>query len=329
MFQPGYVLIVLASAVLGLQLYSKTFVQPPMGALFESYLNSCAYSKSNPFYSIICVLEPLFKDLVGNEIAKSFMTACGTVGAVMSTYLFLKGGEPGASPALSPLITIAHTLAGQFFGAGIVGPILLPLIMVLSKTYAPRNAPSPSPPTYAYTVTLLFMQFTVFSLAMALSGVPPTSASWPYVNYAFQAFPLLFLPLALFPTHTKAKGNSTTPPPTPIPTLSISTFTVMKYLYGPLWWVTLAQGLNAYFRLGETFSPACRFIALDYIGFVWTFVAMYAVDAVAGEAQVAMSVQRLLISFVATGPASTMAAYFEAKQRLVVERAESERARKG
>lgn len=207
------------------------------------------------------------------------------------------------------------------FGAGIVGPIFLPAISALSNTLAPANARPPSPPTYAYTATLLCMQFSVFLLSMALSGLPPTHENWPYVNYAFQAFPLLFLPLAFFPSTPVHKA-------TPTPTTTISAFTVFKYLYAPLWWVTIAQALNAYFRAGVEFTPACYFMALDFAGFVLTFIGLYAVDAVAGEAQKAMGVGRMLGGLVVVGPASTMATYFERRQRAVVERAEKERLRK-
>jgi hypothetical protein len=239
----------------------------------------------------------------------------------MCTHLFLKGGEGDSSLLFSPLITIAHTLAGQVFGAGIVGPVLLPALLAISKSLTPIRAPSHSPPTYSYTFTLLTMQFTVFLLSMTLSSVPPTNANWLYINYIFQAFPLLFIPLFFFPSGPAQKS-------TPIPTLSISAFTFFKYLYGPLWWVTLAQGLNAYYRQGQNFTLPCYFMALDFSGFLLTFVGMYAIDAVAGDADAAMSVLRLLVGLVVAGPASTMAAYFGEKQRLMVERAEVERIKK-
>jgi hypothetical protein len=69
-------------------------------------------------------------------------------------------------------------------------------------------------------------------------------------------------------------------------------------------------------------------MALDFAGFVLTFLGMYAVDAVAGEAQAAMGVPRLVVGLLVAGPASTMAAYFGMKQRLVVERAETERTKR-
>jgi len=153
---------------------------------------------------------------------------------------------------------------------------------------------------------------------MALTSVPPTTANWVYVNYVFQAFPLLFLPL------TFLSRASHIAKPAPPPTLTISAFTFFKYLYAPLWWVSLAQGLNAYFRAGQEFTPACYFMALDFSGFVLSFLGVYAIEAVAGEAQAAMGVQRLVVGLLAQGPASTMATYFEAKQRLAVQRAETE-----
>ncbi|KAF8175871.1 hypothetical protein K438DRAFT_1979385 [Mycena galopus ATCC 62051] len=236
----------------------------------------------------------------------------------MSTYLFIKGGEPGGSVFFSPFITIAHTLAGQAFGPGIVGPILLPALFALSKTLSPNNASLPSPPSYSYTATLLCIQFVVFLLSMALTSIPPTTPSWVYVHYAFQGFPLLFLPLAFIP-RTPAQKHSATP----TPTLAISAFVVFKYLFGPLWWVTVAQGLNAYFRQGQTFNLACYLTVLDFTGYILAFLGIYAVEAVAGEARAAMSVSRLLIGLAAAGPASTMAAYFEAKQRLGVQGAKT------
>jgi hypothetical protein len=57
-------------------------VEPPMGPLFDGYRKSCTYPETNPFYNFICVIEPLFKDLVTNDIGKSFLTAFGTSGAV-------------------------------------------------------------------------------------------------------------------------------------------------------------------------------------------------------------------------------------------------------
>ncbi|KAF8175872.1 hypothetical protein K438DRAFT_2044443 [Mycena galopus ATCC 62051] len=314
----SFVPVVIVSAGIGFMLYRMAFVEPPMGPLIEEYLKSCTYSETNPFHGFICVTEPFFLDLVGNDVGKSLLTVFGTSGAVMSTYLFIKGGEPGGSFVFSPLITIAHTLAGQAFGAGIVGPILLPALFALSKTFSPNTARSPSPPSYSYTVTLLSMQFIVFLLSMALSSVPPTIPSWVYVNYAFQGFPLLFLPLAFIPRTPAQKQLET-----PTPTLTISAFVVLKYIYGPLWWISVAQGLNAYFRQGQTFSLPCYFMVLDFAGYIVAFLGIYAVDAVAGEARAAMSVPRLLIGLVAAGPASTMAAYFEAKQRLVVQGAKT------
>ncbi|KAJ7023611.1 hypothetical protein C8F04DRAFT_1233133 [Mycena alexandri] len=321
MFKLGYVPIVLLSVGIGLKLYSLAFVEPPMGPLIEEYRKSCTYSKTNPFYDLICVIEPFFKDLVTNEIGKSFLTAFGTAGAVLSTSLYIQGGEGGGSPLFSPLVLIANSLAGQAFGAGIVGPIVLPTLLAISKALAPPNNPAPSPPTYSYTVTLLGMQFTVFLISMALSGIGATHPNWPYVNYAFQAFPLLFLPLSLYPRSTIHKN-------TPTPTLTVSAFTVFKYLYAPLWWVTVAGGLNAYLRRGETFSLPCYFMALDFGGYVLTFLAIYALDFVAGEAQAVMTVPRLLAGLFGAGPASTMATYFERKQRLSVERAEAQRVKK-
>ncbi|KAJ7676740.1 hypothetical protein DFH06DRAFT_613266 [Mycena polygramma] len=243
----------------------------------------------------------------------------------MSTYLFLKGGEGGGSILFSPVITIVHTLAGQVFGAGIIGPMVVPLLAALAKSFVPPSAPAPSPPTYVYTVTLLCMQFIVFVISMALSSIPPTEPSWIYTNYAFQGFPLLFIPLAFFPhaQHSRLMSTSTSPP-----TLSVSAFTFFKYLYAPLWWLTLAQGLHAYFIKEQEFTLPAYFMALDFGGFTLMFVGLYALDAVAGDVQGAMSVPRLAGGLLGVGPTSTMASYFEAKQRAVVEGAEAERAKK-
>ncbi|KAJ6461690.1 hypothetical protein C8R45DRAFT_1027745 [Mycena sanguinolenta] len=321
MFHVGFLPVVLISVGIGFQLYSKALIDPPMGPLIAGYLKSCTYSQENQFHDFICVIEPFFQDLVSNDVGKSFLAAFGTAGAVMSTSLFIKGGEPGGSILFSPLLTIAHTLAGQIFGAGIIGPIFLPALVAISRTQAPKYAHS-SPPSYAYTVTLLVMQFLVFVLSILLSAIPPINPSWRFVNYLFQGFPLLFLPLALFP-HTAASARKSTP----TPTLTVSAFAFLKYLYAPLWWITLAQGLNAYFRQGQAFSLPCYFMALDFTGFVLAFVGMYAVEAVEGVEMV-MTVPRLVGGLLLTGPASTMAAYFEGKQRLVVERAEAERTAK-
>ncbi|KAJ7762095.1 hypothetical protein B0H16DRAFT_1688232 [Mycena metata] len=319
MFKLGYVPIVLFSVGIGLKLYSLAFVEPPMGPFIDECRKSCTYSETNPFHDFICVVEPFFKDLITNDIGKSLFTAFGMSGTVFSTSLYIKGGEGRGSALFSPLILVANGLAGQALGVGIVaGPIVLPTLLAISKTLAPANGPAPSPPTYSYTVTLLAAQFGVFLLSMTVSSIAVTNPNWPYVNYAFQAFPLLFLSLALHPRSTPHKD-------TPTPTLTVSTFTVFKYLYAPLWWVTVAPGLNAYFRAGETFSLPSYFMALSFAGYVLTFLAFYALDFVAGEAQAVMGVSRLVVGLLVAGPTSTMATYFERKQRLSVDRAEAER----
>ncbi|KAJ7470185.1 hypothetical protein B0H11DRAFT_2434358 [Mycena galericulata] len=236
---------------------------------------------------------------------------------VMSTHLFIEGGRHSSSALFSPLVTAAQSLAGQVFGAGIVGPIILPARLALSKMFEPVGAPSPGPPPFLYTVTLLAMQFVVFSLSMSLTALPVSHAAWPYANYAFQGFPLLFIPLALLP---RGKPSTPTNTGTSPPTIAITVFTVLKYLYAPLWWITVAQGLNAYYRKNEVFSLPCYFMALDFAGFVFTFVAMYAVDAVAGETKDTMSVAGLIVRMLLRGPASTMALYYEAKEKRAVER---------
>jgi hypothetical protein len=236
---------------------------------------------------------------------------------VLSTYLHTKAGDHGGSLFFSSPVIIALQLAGQAFDLGIIGPIVLPLLSAISKSLSPPNTRAPSPPTHTYTVTHLCMQFAIFLFSLVISNVPPTRPEWVYINYLWQAFPLLFLPLALLP-RSPAPTNKTSS------SLSISVFTVYKYIYGPAWWAALGAGLNAYFRHGETFNSACYFMAVDVVGFVVLFLGMYAVDVVAGDAREVMGIGRLLGGFVAWGPASTMAAYFEGQQRVAVERAEAE-----
>ncbi|KAK7056084.1 hypothetical protein R3P38DRAFT_3385801 [Favolaschia claudopus] len=338
---PAIAPIVLACSLTGLILYRMAFVQAPMSGLWSSYLDSCTYPKTTFFRNSICALEPLFKDLVGNEIGKSFMTIFGTAGGVMATYLFIKGGESGASVVFNPLFTIAHTLAGQRFGAGMIGPIVLPAAFAFSRIFPPQTnaaAPGHGPPTYNYTVSLFIMQFLVFVLSTLLSSVPTSSTAWPYVNYAFQLFPLLFLPLAFLnnnsppPPHTHTKGSAA---PAAVPTLSVSVFTFYKYLYAPLWWMSLLQGLNrayrAYYNYAQNapspFTLPTYFMALDLVGFVVMFVGVFAVEWVQGGDEVAgeMGWGEVGWRVVGTGLGSTMAVVFERKQRRVVERAQEAR----
>ncbi|KAJ6559937.1 hypothetical protein B0H19DRAFT_1289476 [Mycena capillaripes] len=314
MFRIGFVPIVLVYVAIGLTLHHFAFVKPPLGPLFEGYLNSCIYSQSNPFYSFICIVEPFFAELVADDVGKSMITVFGASYMVMSTYLFMKGGHGGGSALFTPLITIMHMLAGQALGAGIVGPILVPTLLALSKTLEPAIAPLPSPPTYAYTVTVLALQLAVGLLYTGLMSVSTAHANWPYMNYAFQAFPLLFLPLAFIPRAPKAQNNAQPPP-----TISVTVFTACKYLYAPLWWISLARGLNGYYRKNQGFSLPSYFIVLDFSGFVLTFLGMYAVDAVAGDAPATISLGGLLLRMVIAGPASTMAAYYEAKEGQAVQ----------
>ncbi|KAJ6564013.1 hypothetical protein B0H19DRAFT_1258528 [Mycena capillaripes] len=331
MFHTGFAPVVITCAAIGFKLYRMALVEPPMGPLLEDYLQSCTYSNTNPFHDLLCIVEPFFKQLLSNEIGKSFLTAFGASGTVLSsyhvlsTYLFTMAGERGGSPLFSPLIIVALQLAGQAFGLGIVGPIVIPLLSAISKSFTRPNTRAPSSPTYVYTVTHLCTQFAVFLLSLVLCNVPLTSTHWVHVDYVWQAFPLFFLPLAFFSRSFEPPSKGTL---APIPTLTISVFTVYKYIYAPAWWAAIGKALNAYYRHGETFNLACYFMALDVAGFVVLLLGIYALDAVAGEAQVVMSVEKLLGGFIALGPASTMAAYFEGQQRLVVEREEAERARK-
>ncbi|KAJ7812024.1 hypothetical protein B0H14DRAFT_3753934 [Mycena olivaceomarginata] len=280
--------IVIVCAAIGFKLYRMALVEPPMGSILEEWIQLCAYSKTNPFHDFICIVEPFFEELLSNEIGKSFITAFGASGTAMSSYhvlsmyLHTKAGDHGGSLFFSSSLIIALQLAGQVFCLGIIGSI-----------------------------------FAIFLFSLVISNVPPTRPEWVYINYLWQAFPLLFLPLALLPC-SPAPTNKTSS------SLSISVFTVYKYVYGPAWWAALGAGLNAYFRHGETFNPACYFMAVDVVGFVMLFLGMYAVDAVAGDAREVMGMGRLLGGFVVLGPASTMAAYFEGQQRVAVERAEAE-----
>ncbi|KAK6987495.1 hypothetical protein R3P38DRAFT_3374681 [Favolaschia claudopus] len=334
--QPAIVSIVLVCSLTGLILYRMAFVQAPMSGLWSEYLDSCTYPKTTFFRNSICALEPLFRDLVVNEIGKSFMTLFGTAGGVMATYLFIKGGEPNASIVFNPLFTIAHSLAGQRFGAGMVFPVILPAAFALSKVFpSQKTAAAPGPPTYSYTISLFVMQFLVFVLSTLLSSVPTSSTAWPYVNYAFQLFPLLFLPLALLdtspPPQTHTNGPAT---PAAVPTLSISVFTFYKYLYAPLWWMSIFQGLTAYYNINQNapspFTLPTYFMALDLVGFVVMFIGVFAVEWVGGdEVAVEMGWGELGWRLAGTGLGSTMAVVFERKQRRVVEEARSGKVRIG
>ncbi|KAJ7106273.1 hypothetical protein C8R44DRAFT_805955 [Mycena epipterygia] len=324
-FRTGFLPVVLVSAALGLKLHRMALVDPPMGPLIASYLQSCTYAPGHPLHGFICVVEPLFRELVTNEIGKAFLTAFGTSGMVMSIHLHLKAGQAGGSRVFSTPLLVAHTLAGQVFGAGIVGPIFLPLFLALSQSLEPPTRKPVTPASYAYTVTLLGIQFLVFLLSTALTALPPTSQNWVYANYAFQAFPLLFLPLAFFPD-----PKNVSPPST----LGMSTFKVLKYMYAPLHYLTLFQGIAAY-RAGEPFTAACRFMALDFVGFIATFLGMSAIDALAaadvndrntGNAHAQMGFLELLARLLLAGPASAMAAYYERKEATAVARAGKEKA---
>ncbi|KAJ7730765.1 hypothetical protein B0H16DRAFT_1469449 [Mycena metata] len=244
---------------------------------------------------------------------------------VLSTYLNTKAGERNGSPIFSPAVIIALQLGGQAVGLGILGPIVIPLLYAVSKSLTSPNPPTVSPPTYTYTTIHLSIQFTVFLLSLVVTYVPVTNPSWVYINYVWQAFPFFFLPL-VFLAHSKEPDAESTP--TPVPTLTISAFTTLKYLYAPAWWLALGKAVNAYSRRGETFTLASYFMAVDVVGFVVLFLGWYAVDAVAGEAQEVMGVGRLVAGFLSVGPASTMAAYFEGQQKLTVARAEAQRSRK-
>ncbi|KAJ7153093.1 hypothetical protein C8R43DRAFT_950496 [Mycena crocata] len=317
MVQQGFVPVVVVSALAGLKLYHMAWIAPPMAALFKGYMDSCTYPSTNPFRGFLGVIEPMFRQLTSNDVGKSFLTAFGTSGMVMSTSLYIAGGRPGRSPYLSPLVIAAQTLFGQVFGAGFVGPIVLPALFAFVKSSRPENAALIDPPPYEYTVAMLATQSLVFMLSMGLSGVPSSNPAWLYVNYAFQAFPLLFIPLGFLPRPTARVGA--------VPTISATVFTVFKYFYAPMWWITLGQGFNGYYRLGQGFSLPDYWMALDFAGFVLSFFGMYAVDAVAGDAPGSVPLTTLLWRMVVMGPPSTMAAYYEAKEKAVIERAKEKK----
>ncbi|KAJ7613206.1 hypothetical protein FB45DRAFT_1009169 [Roridomyces roridus] len=315
-FHIAYVPTVLVCIAVAIKLQDMATFQPPVGTLMAEYIKSCPEYGTGAINDFLCIIEPFFKDLVTNEIGKAFLTAFGTSGAVMSTHLLLRGGRSDASVFFSPLITAAVVLAGQVLGAGFVQLALVPLFLAISKTLtAPKSTAAPSPPpSFVYIATTLVIQFTVFAISMGLSGVPPSNPAWVQINYAFQAFPILFLPLFFLSFIPTSKSE-------PTPTLGVSALTFFKFIYAPLWWVTLAQGFNAYLRAGEPFTPPCYFMALDLFAFVLSFVGMYAVDAVAGDAP--MAVPRMLGGLLVFGPASTMAAYFGKQESMLVEQVQA------
>ncbi|KAJ7620365.1 hypothetical protein FB45DRAFT_930073, partial [Roridomyces roridus] len=294
----AYVPIVIVCIAVAMKLQDMATFQPPMGLLMAEYIKSCPGYGTGAINNFLCIIEPLFKDLVTNEIGKAFLTAFGTSGVVMSTHLLLRGGRSDASLFFSPLITTAVVLAGQVLGAGFVQLALVPLFLVVSKASPHLAAPLRHYPRLR-------------------SGVPPSNPAWVQINYAFQAFPILFLPLFLLSFIPTSKSE-------PTPTLGVSALTFLKFIYAPLWCGTLAQGFAAYLRAGEPFTPPCFFMALDLSAFVLSFVGMYAVDAVAGDAP--MGVARMFGGLLVFGPASTMAAYFGEQERVLVEQVGKRRA---
>jgi hypothetical protein len=68
--------------MIGVNLYHLAVVKPPMGPLIESYLKSCIYSKTNPFYDFICIVEPFFIELLANDVGKSILGVFGTCNMV-------------------------------------------------------------------------------------------------------------------------------------------------------------------------------------------------------------------------------------------------------
>ncbi|KAF7290571.1 hypothetical protein MIND_01297200 [Mycena indigotica] len=289
-------LVVVFSSI-GVFLGRKALVDPPMGPFVQNYRDTCTdYSPGNP----LCVLVPFFKELVTNELGKSILTAFGTVGGVLSLHLYLRAGQHGRSTFLSPLTFTLNSLAGQLFGAGFVGPIIIPTVFVLAKTFEPaRNGRRVlPPPAYSYTVTTLVLQFFVVLLSMSLTAIPTTDPRWLYANYGFQGFPLLFLPLLFFSPQTRIESGTHT-----------------NHLHFGL---TLNAGK-------VPFTLPVYFIALDYVGFILTFVGAYLVDLAAGDVPPGFDLLKISTRVLLTGPASTMAAFYEARERENIAAAEAVR----
>lgn len=151
---------------------------------------------------------------------------------VVCLYFFLQGGKGGRSIFLHPLVTIAWTLAGQLVGVGIVGPLVVPLLLVASKVAAPARDGLPPPPTKLYIYTIIGFQVLTTILAGAMANVPPTETVWPALHFAFQIFPLYYLPLAFLPLSSNKKHVETEPS-----TLTATVFKVLFYLQLPTWCV--------------------------------------------------------------------------------------------
>ncbi|KAJ7074521.1 hypothetical protein C8F01DRAFT_1100751 [Mycena amicta] len=309
MFHVAFIPIVAVFSSIGVFLGRKALIDPPMGPLVQGYRDSCTgYSPTSPFYDFICVIEPFFKELVTNELGKGLLTLFGTAGGVMSLHFYLRAGQPGRSIFFSPLIFTANSLAGQLFGAGIVSPIVVPTVFALAKTFSAEKRVLP-PPAYSYTLTVILLQFCVVLLSTGLTVIPTVHPNWVYANYAFQGFPLIFLPLFFLSTSSSSRALGNTP------TLSASAFRVLKFLHFFSWWGTAIKfGLTL--REGSVpFTLPVYFMALDYAGFLSTFVGVYLVELVAGDVPAGFDLVKLVGRLLTTGPASTMAAYFEASER--------------
>src|ERR1700761_1602287 len=74
--------VVIVCSVIGFKLHRLAWVDPPMGPFIAGLLETCTYAKTNPLHDFICVVEPFFKALVGDEVGRSFLTVFGTSGAV-------------------------------------------------------------------------------------------------------------------------------------------------------------------------------------------------------------------------------------------------------
>ncbi|KAJ6459234.1 hypothetical protein C8R45DRAFT_1109566 [Mycena sanguinolenta] len=139
------------------------------------------------------------------------------------------------------------------------------------------------------------MQFLVFVLSILLSAV--TNKPEQVLRQLYlPGFPALVSPPRLVPTHTREDTEIYAHP---------NAYRLRLHI--------LQIPLRA--AVKQAFSPPCNFMAVDFTGFMLAFVWMYAVEAVEG-AEMVMTVPRLVGGLLLAGLASTMASYFEGKQRL-------------
>ncbi|KAJ7199662.1 hypothetical protein GGX14DRAFT_467767 [Mycena pura] len=99
-------------------------------------------------------------------------------------------------------------------------------------------------------------------------------------------------------------------------------------MFAPAWWMSVVQGAVAHRRSAGLSLPS-RFLALDFAGFVLTFVGLYAVEAVAGDVPAGFGTASMVWRLAVSGPASTMAAYYEAKEWQSIEAATEGQKKRG